>query len=224
MIANHQPTIFPPNVIVGLSSVDDGSMKDGIELQTKSAVTNRSVFLQNLAMPVAQAATFYASFEGDEYCRYVSATPGLLSALDGVSTTQSMQPIMVPLADCTGAVLYDPVRHVLMVSHLGRHSTEQFGARKSVEYMVSKYGSVPTELLIWLSQSPSKESYPLFAFEGKGFKEVLCEQFRSAGVLTGNIEVSAVDTASDKAYFSHSEFLKGRRTSDGRYAIAAMMQ
>lgn len=224
MIANHQPTIFPSNVIVGLSSVKDGSMKDGVELQTKSAIANRSMFLQKLAMPVSHAATFYTSFEGNEYCRYADATPGLLPGLDGVSTVEKKQPIMVPLADCTGAVLYDSARHVLMVSHLGRHSTEQFGARKSVEYMASKYGSAPTDLLVWLSPSPSVEAYPLFAFDGKGFKEVLSEQLRSAGVLQSNIEVSAIDTASDIAYFSHSEFLKGRRTSDGRYAIAAMMQ
>ena len=48
MIAADQPTIFPRTVRVVVSSVDDGSMKDGINLLTPEAVESRDQILGEL--------------------------------------------------------------------------------------------------------------------------------------------------------------------------------
>ncbi len=224
MIALDQPSIFPANVRVGLSSRDDGSMKDGVELMTIDAIRNREKFLEFLDMMSAQkAAIFAASFDSDDYCRYQLATPGLAVGVDAVATNEINQPILVPLADCTGAVLYDPEHHALMVSHLGRHSTEQFGGEKSVMYMQEKFGTDPAKLLVWLSPSPNGTDYPLWAFDNRSFNDVLTEQFVMAGVKPENIEASMVDTVTNPNYFSHSQFLRGQQSIDGRYAIAAQL-
>lgn len=209
--------------MVGLSSVADGSMKDGEDLLAPDAVRSRETFLAKLAMDPAQVAIFYADFTTDDYCRYAEARAGLLPSLDGVSTTMPDRPILLPLADCVGTVLYDPAHHALMVAHLGRHSTEQFGGVRTVEYMATHYGSRPSDLLVWLGPSPNGADYPLHAFDNRSFVEVLTEQLTSAGVAREHLEVSQVNTATDSNYFSHSQYLHGRQAVDGRYAIAATL-
>jgi copper oxidase (laccase) domain-containing protein len=111
-----------------------------------------------------------------------------------------------------------------MLSHLGRHSTEQFGATRSVVHLQDTYGTNPIDILVWMSPSPNGDAYPLWAFDDRSFKDVLFEQFCAAGVPKSSIEVSEIDTITDPEYFSHSEFLKGNRPTDGRYAIAAVLR
>lgn len=223
MITTDQPTIFPNTVVVAVSSVEDGSMKDGAELMTPDAVRHRERFLQMCGMSPEQAAVHFADFSTDDYCVYREAAVGLMPGVDGVSTQAANQPILLPLADCVGVVMYDPKHHALMVSHLGRHSTEQQGGVKSVEYMAARYGSKPEELLVWLGPSPNDADYPLWKFNNRSFTEVLLDQLQQAGVRRSHIEVSSVDTATNLHYFSHSQFLKGKQAIDGRYAIAAIL-
>lgn len=223
MIASDQPTIFPDTVRVAVSSVDDGSMKDGVDLMTPEAIVNREQFLRLVEMNAAAIAVFYADYDTKDFCQYNEATAGLMLGSDGVSTQQPGQPMLLPIADCVATVLYDPAHNALMVSHLGRHSTEQYGGRKSVEYMTHAYGTQPEKLLVWLGPSPNGVDYPLRAFDGRSFVDVLIQQLRDAGVVTDHIEVSRVDTSTNQNYFSHSQFLKGKQAIDGRYAVAAMI-
>ena len=223
MITADQPTIFPDNVHIIVSSVGDGSMKDGADLLTPDAIQNREVFLTDHGMDPAKAAVFYADFSTDDFCRYGLAKQGLMPGFDGVSTHQINQPILLPLADCVGTVLYDPAHHAVMLAHLGRHSTEQQGGTKVVAYMATTYGSHPADLLVWLGPSPNGTDYPLHAFDGRSFTEVLTEQLLSAGVSRDHIEISQVDTSTNPHYFSHSQYLKGQQTIDGRYAVAVQL-
>ncbi len=223
MIAADQPTIFPPRLQVVVSSVGDGSMKDGEDLLTPEAVQNRTEFLAKNNMGTENVAVFYADFATSDFCRYGAATPGLMSGYDGVATNQPGQSILLPLADCVGTVLYDPAHHAVMLAHLGRHSTEQFGGIKVVEYMAKTYNSSPADLLVWLGPSPNGASYPLHAFDDRSFTDVLTEQLQSTGVLAANIQVSAVDTSTNPQYFSHSQFLAGTQATDGRYGVAVQL-
>ncbi len=223
MIASDQPTVFPANVRVAVSSIADGSMKDGRELLTPEAIHNRQQFLQRQGMPSDHTAVFYADFETEDFCHYASAHPGLMPGCDGVSTDRINQPILLPIADCVATVLYDPIHHAVMISHLGRHSTEQYGGTKSVKYMTKTYGSRPEELLVWLAPSPNGTDYPLHAFDNRSFINVLTEQLACSGVRPDSIEVSSVDISTNPHYFSHGQFLKGQQATDGRYAVAAMI-
>lgn len=224
MIAGDQPTIFPAAIVAAVSSIEDGSMKDGEDLLTADAIANREKFLRSQQLNPDHTAVFFASFDTEDYCRYKEAAPGLMPGIDAVSTNRRGQPILLPLADCVGAVIYDPNQCALMVSHLGRHSTEQLGAMQSIAYMTKQYGSQPQDLLVWLGPSPNGDAYPLWKFDNRGFTEVLYEQLVGAGVERGRIEISQVDTSTNPHYFSHSQFLKGRQAADGRYAIVAMLK
>lgn len=223
MIVEHQPTIFPSGIRVAVSSRADGSMKDGREVQTAEAIHSRRAFLQRNQFNDAAVATFSIVFDGDDFCRYDEARPGAAQSVDGLSTNQPGVTLALPLADCTGAVFYDPKIHAMMMSHLGRHSVEQDGARKSVQYMQKFYGSQPEDILVWTGPSPNGDAYPLWKFDNKSFQEVIFEQLQEAGILLRHIEQSSVDTITDDRYYSHSEFLKGNRSSDGRFMIAAVL-
>ena len=63
-----------------------------------------------------------------------------------------------------------------MVSHLGRHSVEQNGAVKSIEYLTDKCGANAKDILVWVSPSVGRATYPLTAFEGRSLREVIREQ------------------------------------------------
>ena len=201
MIISHQPTIFPANITVRISSREDGSMNDGADILTVDATKNRQQFLQSCRMSGVRSAVLYATFDGNDYCRYAEAKSGTVVPADALVTRQPEVPLVLPLADCTGAVLYDSRQHILMLSHLGRHSTEQFGATRSVVHLQDTYGTNPIDILVWMSPSPNGDAYPLWAFDDRSFKDVLFEQFCAAGVPKSSIEVSEIDTITDPEYF-----------------------
>lgn len=105
-----------------------------------------------------------------DYCKFVQVDEadvgdgitgdGLIVA-DALVTKQKHLTLMLPVADCVGAVLFDPVREVLMVSHLGRHSLEQRGAVRAVEYLTQHFQSAPRDIKVWLTPAAGKDVYPI---------------------------------------------------------------
>lgn len=223
MIKADQPTIFPANVLVRVSSVSDGSMKDGADLMTPEAIEHRQRFIEQCGLSSDQAAVHFADFATDDYCVYEEAHPGYMSGADGIVTQTVGQPLFLPTADCAPTVLYDPIQNVLMLSHLGRHSVEQHGGTRSVEHLVGKYGSHPQDILVWVGPSPSEHEYPLWAFANRSFREVVAEQLSAAGIQKDNIELSLVESDTNPDYFSHSRFLRGQQTIDGRFGTVASL-
>ena len=225
MIRTDQPTTFGDKLIVALSSVDDGNMKYGIGDSDKKVDSNRKRFLDELGIAQDQMVIWGVSYETDSFLRYVKLRSGVKELdIDGVATNLKNKAIFLLLGDCVGAVMYDPKKKVMMVSHLGRQSTEQYGAKYSVEFMKEAYGSEAKDIMIWLGPSPNKDSYPLWKFNNRSLQEVNIEHFVLAGVRRENIVASDVDTITNKNYFSHSEFLKGDDSRGGRFAIVAMMR
>lgn len=111
-----------------------------------------------------------------------------------------------------------------MLAHLGRHSVEQYGAKKCVAFMKDKFGSRPEDILVWVGPTPNGRDYPLRKRDNKSLRAAVLEDLASAGVAQENIEVCDVDTARSADYFSHSEYLKGNRAVDGRFAIVAKLR
>jgi len=215
-----------------VSKISDGSMKTLDEAEFDAVKESRINFLLKNNLNPDAATLLRIEYNGDNYKRYIIANDelggdGIVSkstiVCDAIVTTDLNHPILLPLADCIGAVLYDESKNVLMVSHLGRHSLEQFGGSTSVEYLVKRFGVNPKDLKVWLSPAAGKEVYPLFAFDNRSLHEVASEQLISAGVLPQNIDVSPIDSAQDEDYFSHSQFLKEKRNHDGRFAIVAFI-
>lgn len=235
MIASDQPTIFAGKIAAAVSSVDDGNMKKKgmpIELQ-KKVDSNRQKFLLPIDVDLEQAVLVKLTYDKDDFTVYETVTAedrgkGIVRDegpfADALATCDKNVALFLPIADCVGAIIYDPKKEVIMVSHLGRHSTEQFGGTKSIQYLVRQFGCDPADILVWFSPSPSADSYPLFKFENRSLHEVNKEHFEAAGVKPENIEVCSTDTSSDTNYFSYSEFIKGNREADGRFAVVAMLK
>jgi len=234
MIKKDQPTIFDDSVaIAAVSSLVDGTMKLGPS-GYEDVVQNRQKFLNSIGASLDQATPLSLTYDRANYTQYrivVESEKGKsmhypedVPAADGLVTTRPDHALFLTLADCCGVVLHDPVKRVLMLSHIGRHSAEQDGAQRSIEFLQQTCNSNPNDLKVWLSPAVGKATYPLAKKGGKGLHEVIVEQLLEAGVSRNNIEISSVDTATDPNYFSHSEFKKGNREFDGRFAVVAMMR
>ena len=231
MIAADQPTIFGNAVIAAISSKQDGNMKFGIG-DDAEVQENRRHFLREAGLDIHHTTLVAITYDTDNFAKYriVSEDEKAVGMLDmegiihadALVTDTPNHALFLPIADCIGAILYDPLHRVLMVSHIGRHSAEIEGAMKSVAFLKEHYGTKPDELKVWLSPGVGKASYPLRAFDGKGLHEVITGQFVTAGVQADAIECSGINTAESAHYYSHSEFLKGNDES-GRFAIVASM-
>lgn len=218
-------------VLIAVSGVSDGSMSVGVT--DAERLRNRTAFLHAQDILADRTALVRLAYQGDDYHRYFTVTsdfagdgiimPSTITA-DALFTAEKNLALLLPVADCIGAVLYDPVRQVLGLTHLGRHNLEQGGGTRSIDYMASEFGSIPTEVLVWLSPSVGRETYPLHDFDNRSLNEVALEQLAAAGILLNNIQVDPRDTAKDAKFFSHSEFLKGNRSNDGRQAVVTMMR
>lgn len=215
--------------IIEVSKVTDGSMGK----EAEDVFANRSRFLASHSIAPEQTVLIHLVYEGDDYCRYDEVTannggegithpPTRIN--DALFTRETGVALFLPLADCVGTVLVDTKLQVLGVSHMGRHNLEQFGARRSVEYMKTQFGSDPADITLYMSPAAGKENYPLFAFSNRSMHEVATEQFLSAGILPTHIEIATEDTTTHQEYFSHSEYLKGHRDTDGRHALVAQLQ
>lgn len=213
------------------STTADGTMRS-INADYTSAQNNRAAFVKKCGINPASVTLHTLSYGGKDYCRYKLLNDKQLGDgivrdstidADAVVVTQHHHGILLPLADCVGAVIYEPMMNILMVSHLGRHNLEQFGGAKCIQYLIDTFKIDASRLTVQLSPSASSNNYPLFAFNNRSLQEVAIEQLLDAGVKLANITPSPIDTTVDTNLFSHSEFLKGNRNSDGRFAIVATL-
>lgn len=195
-------------------------------------VPRRQAFLARYGIDMASTTLVQLIYDGDNYCRYATLDDndkgdGLIApsrlVADAMIVTKPSHALFLPLADCIGAVIHDPKNGILMLSHLGRHNLEQFGGTRSIEYLVNEHGNSPADLTVWLSPAAGKDYYPLFGFDNRSLHDVAIEQLTRAGVLPEHITASRIDSAADSQYYSHSQFLQGKRPDDGRFAVVAMM-
>lgn len=200
----------------------------------KQVALHRQRFLEKNNISIDHSTRVNITYDTDTFVRYKEVSRndkggnGMIiddsEPADALITKDRGHALFLPLADCVGAVIFDPTHHILMLSHLGRHSVEQHGGEASIDHLIKHYGSNPNDMLVWLTPAPGKEKYPLWAFHNRGIKEVVIEQLVNAGIQAHHITDNTADTTEDSRYFSHSEYLAGRRSEDGRYAVVAIME
>jgi hypothetical protein len=229
----NDPIKLGDKVIIGLSTVADGDMRNADKTGEALAAVNqnREKFLTRNGFNIDQTALVRLDYDTDDFTRYKVADeswagrgmldPDTVGVSDALATTTVNLGLFLPLADCLGAVIYDPKKAVLMVSHLGRHNTEQFGAKKSIEFLQNTFGSDPNDILIWLSPSAGQQNYPLYAFDNRSLRDVNVEHFISVGINLKNIFGDDLDTTTDENYYSHSIAQKSGEMVKARFAIVA---
>ncbi|OGL22647.1 hypothetical protein A2707_05025 [Candidatus Saccharibacteria bacterium RIFCSPHIGHO2_01_FULL_45_15] len=214
------------------STVHDGSMKYDDQITSDGRPNARDTFLLKNGIQPADTTLVYLAYDGDDYRRYytlsesdkgIGITGSRTLKSDALVTTNPGHALFLPLADCIAAVIHDPVTNTLMLSHLGRHNIKQIGGTACIQYLIDTHHVNPADLQIWLSPAAGSGNYPLYDFDNRGLHDVAAEQLTAAGVLAANIKASSIDTTTDQSYYSHSEFKKGNRPSDGRFAVVTYL-
>ncbi|WP_028245264.1 polyphenol oxidase family protein [Pseudoclavibacter soli] len=233
-----------PDVLIVVSEISDGSMKLGAPPQTgvqwaaqREVVRARRRLLRAADLDPALAVRVHVTYDTADFCRYRAVgsderSRGIgrddgqdaTTASDALATDQPGVGLLLPVADCMPVVAYDHVRRVVALTHLGRHSVEQRGGARTIAWMAEHFGSRPGDVSAWLGPAPSGSSYPLHRCGGRSFDDEVTRQLTAAGVPPQQLVHSAIDTATDRRFFSHSEFLAGRRPVDGRYAVVAALR
>lgn len=217
---------------IAISTARDGSMKNPGAPQA-DVLPARTAFLQKNGIQPEDTTLVHLTYDSNDFCRYHTVTDAAQSdgitseptiIADALVVTEPHHALFIPLADCIAAIIHDPMRSIMMLSHLGRQNLEQAGGTKCIEYLVCEHGVDASHLTVWLSPAAGKESYPLFAFDNKSLHEVATEQLTAAGVKREHITASPIDVATNHDYFSHSQFLAGKRDTDGRHAVVAVMR
>ena len=245
MIRTDQPTYFPPELLIAVSSKDDGTMLNRIRgRHVAEVLENRRRFCDQIGVKYDdvvyhvisynQAQTFDNIAEVTETDTVKYNNEGIFA--DALYTEAAGVGLFLPVADCIATVIYDPKRRALMLAYLGRHSTVAQLMTRAIRYFVER-GSQAKDLQIWMSPSITQKNYRMDYFnhtndtnwhnfcrqtadgiylDMQGFNRSLAVQ---AGVLAENIFISPIDTADNPNYFSHSS-----GDVAGRAAVVAMMR
>ena len=242
MIAADQPVCFPSDLLVAVSSKDDGTMLNRIRgRHVAEVLNNRRRFCDQLGInyddvvyhviSYDQAQTFDTIADVTETDTVKHNNEGIFA--DALYTEAAGVGLFLPVADCIATVIYDSKRRALMLAHLGRHSTVAQLMTRAIQYFV-EHGSQAKDLQIWMSPSITQKNYRMDYFDHvddtnwqnfcrqtadgiyldmQGFNRSLAIR---AGVPGDNIFISPIDTADDSNYFSHSSGDTG-----GRVAVVA---
>ena len=245
MITADQPTCFSSDLLVAVSSKDDGTMLNRIRgRHVAEIVNNRRRFCDQTGVKYDdviyhvisynQAQTFDTIAEVTETDTVKYNNEGIFA--DALYTETAGIGLFLPVADCIATVIYDPKRRALMLAHLGRHSTVAQLMSQAVRYFVER-GSHVEDLQIWMSPSITQKNYRMDYFDHtndtnwhnfcrqtadgiyldmQGFN---CSLAFQAGVPGDNIFISPIDTADNPNYFSHSSGDIG-----GRFVVVACMR
>ena len=245
MIRTDQPTCFPSDLLVAVSSKDDGTMLNRIrDRHVAEVLENRRRFCDHIGVKYDDVVYHVISYgQGQTFDNIAEVTEtdtvkcnneGIFA--DTLYTEAAGIGLFLPVADCIATVIYDPKRRALMLAHLGRHSTVVQLMSQAVRYFVER-GSRAKDLQIWMSPSITQKNYRMDYFnhandtnwynfcrqtadgiylDMQGFNRSLAIQ---AGVPDENIFISPIDTADDPNYFSHSAGDTG-----GRFAVLAEMK
>lgn len=245
MIAADQPVCFPSDLLVAVSSKNDGTMLNRIRgRHVAEVLENRHRFCDQIGVKYDdvvyhvisydQTQTFDNIAEVTETDTVKHNSEGIFA--DALYTEVAGVGLFLPVADCIATVIYDPKRRALMLAHLGRHSTVAQLMTQAVKYFVER-SSRAKDLQIWMSPSITQKNYRMDYFnhadeiswqnfcrqtadgiylDMQGFNRSLAIQ---TGVPGDNIFISPIDTADNPNYFSHSS-----GDTAGRIAVVAMMR
>ena len=245
MIRTDQPTYFPPELLIAVSSKDDGTMLNRIRgRHVAEVLENRRRFCDQIGVKYDDVVYHVISYDRaqtfDNIAEVTEAdtvkynNEGIFA--DALYTEVAGVGLFLPVADCIATVIYGPKRRALMLAHLGRHSTVVQLMSRAVQHFVER-GSQAKDLQIWMSPSITQKNYRMDYFnhtndtnwhnfcrqtadgiylDMQGFNRSLAVQ---AGVPANNIVISPIDTADDPNYFSHSAGDTG-----GRFAVLAEMK
>lgn len=228
----------------GFSEVSDGNMSF-LWGDEADVIANRTKFIESAGIKPELVSVIQLE-HGDKIYHAEQSLGNALDkraasavTADAIATDRKGLGLMLIVADCIPALLYDAQNHAVAIIHAGRKGVEQDILTKTVDWMNEKFGSKSDELELISGPSIAKESYVFdskdaidadfwgeFLSLGSDKKyhiDVLGKfrwQAKQAGLTGKHINLSAINTFTDHNYFSH------RRSSatgepEGRFALLA---
>ena len=237
-----------PNLAYGFSEVSDGNMSFVYGDESRVAQA-RSTYLHNQGLKSSEAV-FIKLEHGTNIHKVDLGHRGNLTDParqdeiigDGLITNQPGLTLFLVVADCIGAVIFDPISKSVGLIHAGRKGVEQNILQKAVLSLGTEYGAKPSDLILITSPSISDKSYVFDSPEGidvkfwgqdvsKGqdgkyhmdIKGRFEAQAIKAGIKKPNITISPTDTFTDNSYFSHRRSM-ATGEPEGRFAVFAQIQ
>lgn len=144
---------------------------------------------------------------------------GMTIECDALATKHLGIGLMITHADCQAAIFYDPINHAIANVHAGWRGSVQNIYAETIQFMQSKYGSQPKELLVCISPSlgPNDAEFinyrtelpeMFWEFQIKpnyfNFWEISKYQLQACGILPSHIEIAAISTyANPHDFFSY---------------------
>ena len=207
--------LFEGAAEIGISDIRDGSMRflgegDEAEIIKRQNSLGELVGLdgENVARirtvyEGRSEYTFYDEINDDNISEYsINNNETRILVSDGLVTKRKGIGMLLPLADCVGAVVYDAKKQILGLLHAGRHNIEQYGPEKFIEFLCDKYECNPKDLRVYFS--PFAQNYQIYELNNQKMSDAIFEQLTKSGVLAENINNPGIDTATDDNYPSCS--------------------
>jgi YfiH family protein len=235
-----------PELIHGFSEISDGNMS--FEWGEKQEVQkNRLDFfallkldMKNSAMMNLQHNVHVEIVDNNNAKFDIPDTKNLINA-DALITKVQGLVLCLLIADCLPILFYDPKKKVIAIGHLGWRGTDLKLCQKIIRKFVKDFQSDTNDIIVGIGPGIYKESYlhqnPIQK-NNPGWHSYLKdlpngqtqidiigynkEQLLVSGIKKENIEISDIDTAKSKNFFSH---YRASRTGEpeGRFmAILAM--
>ena len=157
--------------------------------------------------------------------------------VDGVITNLPGVMVGITVADCTGNLIYDPVKNVVASLHAGWKGATAGIIRTGLEILKSQFGSNPADLVVYISPSATQPNYEfgpeaINLFDAKYRKPgranrwlvdvsgLVHDQFLETGVLPENIELDPRDTITQNdIFFSARSDHETTETPTGRMLV-----
>ena len=207
--------LFNSQIEVAVSDLADGSMRYFGNGDENPIIENQQKLGATLNLTSDKIARIRTVYDGrTRYTEYYEVTPenlnqysianpeSAITISDGLVTKYREIGILLPLADCLGAVVYSKKQGLVGLLHAGRHNIEQNGPALFIKYLVNTFNIDPAELKLYFS--PYAISYQITKLGNKTMREAAMEQFTNNGVLVENIIDPGIDTIISDDYPSSS--------------------
>ncbi|ORU00703.1 hypothetical protein D081_0685 [Anaerovibrio sp. JC8] len=244
-------SIFPEELFIHGISTRHGGVSTGafdslnlglhVEDDLEAVRRNRDIFFEGLKLPKGQGTTCQ-QVHGSKVVKVTRSQAGSgmyeygesIQDTDGLVTNEPGIPLMLFFADCTPILIADPVKKAIGLAHGGWRGTVASIGAKTVELMVSEYGSKPEDLLAAVGPAIGPCCYEVGQEVAQQFRDAFPEfcdkividgpngksqlnlwkanelQLTKAGLRPENIDVAGVCTACNHRQFFSYRADKGR--------------
>lgn len=235
------------NIKIGFSSVSDGNLSYTKGLPAE-VTASRSKYLASQGIDPTKAVAIslvhgnlVVEVTNDDAGNLLNQDQQAIITADGLITSSPELALFILVADCIPVVVYDTRLKILALVHAGRKGIELNILGSAVKQMVQK-GSNREDIIIKTGPAIAPESYVfdntteidtdfwagnLAYGPDKKYhmdtKNKLFEQALELGIAKNNITISAIDTYTNKNYFSHRRSL-ATGEKEARFAAYAMIK